>query len=193
MLLSGMAIWPLTAQAQQAGKLYRIGLLSGGSPAGPLDERNKSITLVLAQRGFIEGRNVVIEQRWANGRVELLDALAAELNADKVDVIVAFGYPAALAAKVSAPKTPTVISGDGDPVATGLVDGLARPGGYLTGVTELSTDLSAKRLEILKDAEPARCCRDVVERGRPRHDVALSCCRRCRPRAWRQSANLRAQ
>ena len=153
-LLGGAAAWPLTARAQQAGKIYRIGLLSGGSPSGPLDERNKSFTLVLAQRGFVEGRNVVIEQRWANGRVELLDTLAAELKANKVDVIVAFGYPAALAAKVSATKTPTVISGAGDPVATGLVDGLARPGGYLTGVTELSTDLSAKRLEILKDAVP---------------------------------------
>ncbi|HET7380974.1 MAG TPA: ABC transporter substrate-binding protein [Pseudolabrys sp.] len=153
-LIGSAAAWPFTTQGQQAGKIYRIGLLSGGSPTGPLDERNKSFTLVLAQRGYVEGRNVVIEQRWANGRVELLDALAAELKADKVDVIVAFGYPAALAAKVSANKTPTVISGAGDPVATGLVDGLARPGGYLTGVTELSTDLSAKRLEILKDAVP---------------------------------------
>ena len=72
----------------------------------------------------------------------------------KVDVIVTFGYPAALAAKVSANETPTVVSGAGDPVATGLVEGLSRPGGYLTGVTELSTELSAKRLEILRDAVP---------------------------------------
>jgi putative ABC transport system substrate-binding protein len=151
---AGAAAWPITARAQQAAKIYRIGLLSAGSPAGPLDERNKSFTSVLAKRGFVEGRNVVIEQRWANGQVELLDGLAAGLKADKVDVIVAFGYPAALAAKVSADQTPTVISGAGDPVATGLVDGFARPGGYLTGVTELSTDLSAKRLEILKDAVP---------------------------------------
>ena len=148
------AAWPLAAHAQQAGKIYRIGLLGGGSLIGPLDERNKSLMSVLAQRGFVEGRNIVLEQRWADGRLERLGGLAAELKAAKVDVIVTFGYPAALAAKISANETPTVISGAGDPVATGLVEGLARPGGYLTGVTELSTELSAKRLEILKDAVP---------------------------------------
>jgi putative ABC transport system substrate-binding protein len=154
-VLGGAAIaWPLSAHAQQAGKIYRIGLLGGGSLIGPLDERNKSLMSVLAQRGFVEGRNFVLEQRWADGRVDRLGDLAAELKAAKVDVIVTFGYPAALAAKVSANETPTVISGAGDPVATGLVEGLARPGGYLTGVTELSTELSAKRLEILKDAVP---------------------------------------
>ena len=154
-LLGGAAAgWPFTARAQQAGKIYRIGLLSGGSLIGPLDERNKSLMSVLAQRGFVEGRNVVLEQRWADGHVDRLGDLAGELKVAKVDVIVTFGYPAALAAKVSANETPTVISGAGDPVATGLVEGLARPGGYLTGVTELSTELSAKRLEILKDAVP---------------------------------------
>jgi putative ABC transport system substrate-binding protein len=153
-LLGGAAAWPLSAHAQQAGKIYRIGLLGGGSLIGPLDERNKSIMSVLAQRGFVEGRNVVLEQRWADGRADRLDGLAAELKAAKVDVIVTFGYPAALAAKVSANETPTVIFAAGDPVATGLVESLARPGGYLTGVTELSTELSAKRLEILRDAVP---------------------------------------
>jgi putative tryptophan/tyrosine transport system substrate-binding protein len=154
-LLGSTAVaWPLSAHAQQAGKIYRIGLLGGGSLIGPLDERNKSIMSVLAQRGFVEGRNVVLEQRWADGRADRLDGLAAELKAAKVDVIVTFGYPAALAAKVSANETPTVIFAAGDPVATGLVESLARPGGYLTGVTELSTELSAKRLEILRDAVP---------------------------------------
>ena len=145
---------PLAARAQQNGKTYRIGLLGGASAMGPLDARNKSLTGGLAQRGFVEGRNIVFDQRWADGRIDRLGALAAELKAAKVDVIVTFGYPAALAAKVSAPETPTVISGAGDPVATGLVEGLARPGGYLTGVTEISTELSAKRLEILRDAVP---------------------------------------
>ncbi len=154
-VVGGAAIaWPLAARAQQAGKTYRIGLLGGGSPVGPLDERNKALMSGLAQRGFVEGRNVVLEQRWADGNIDRLGALAAELQAAKVDVIVTFGYPAALAAKVSANGTPTVIAGAGDPVATGLVEGLARPGGYLTGVTELSTELSAKRLEILRDAVP---------------------------------------
>jgi putative ABC transport system substrate-binding protein len=152
--LGGAAAWPLWAQAQQAGKIYRIGLLSGGSLFGSLDERSRSLKSVLAQGGFVEGRNIVLEQRWADGRVDRLDELAAELKAAKVDVIVTFGYPAALAAKISANEIPTVVSGAGDPVATGLVEGLARPGGYLTGVTELSTELSAKRLEILRDAVP---------------------------------------
>jgi len=145
---------PLAARAQQNGKTYRIGVLSGGSAIGPLDVRSKSLTGGLAQRGFIEGRNTAFDQRWADGRIDRLGAMAAELKAAKVDVIVTFGYPAALAAKVSAPETPIVISGAGDPVATGLVEGLARPGGYLTGVTEVSTELSAKRLEILRDAVP---------------------------------------
>jgi len=153
-LLGAAVALPLTARAQQAGKIYRIGLLSGGSLMGPLDERNKSLTSGLAQRGFVEGRNLTIEQRWADGRLDRLGALAAGLKADKVDVIVTYGYPAALAVKVSANETPAVISGAGDPVATGLVEGLARPGGYLTGVTELSTDLSAKRLELIREAVP---------------------------------------
>jgi len=153
-LLGAAAAVPLTASAQQASKIYRIGLLGGGSVIGPLDERNKSLTSGLAQRGFVEGRNLTIEQRWADGRLDRLGALAAELKADKVDVIVTYGYPAALAVKVSANETPAVISGAGDPV-TGLVEGLARPGGYLTGVTELSTDLSAKRLELIREAVPS--------------------------------------
>jgi putative ABC transport system substrate-binding protein len=152
--LAGTAVWPLFAHAQQAGKTYRIGLLGAGAVIGPLDERNKTIMAVLAQRGFIVGRNIIIEPRWAEGKIDRLGALAAELKAANVDVIVTFGYPAALAAKTSALEIPTVVSGAGDPVATGLVEGFARPGGHLTGVTELSTELSAKRLEILKDAVP---------------------------------------
>ena len=151
---SAAAALPLTAWAQQAGKVYRIGLLNGGSLIGPLDARNKSLTSGLAQRGFVEGRNLTFEQRWADGHLDRLDALAAELKADKVDVIVTYGYPAALAAKRLANETPIVISGAGDPVATGLVEGLSRPGGNLTGVTEVSTDLSAKRLELIRDAVP---------------------------------------
>jgi putative tryptophan/tyrosine transport system substrate-binding protein len=86
---------------------------------------------------------------------ERLDGLAAELTAARVDVLVTFSYPAALAAKKATKDVPIVVVGAGDPVATGLVDGLARPGGNITGVTELSTELSAKRLEILRDALPA--------------------------------------
>jgi putative ABC transport system substrate-binding protein len=127
---------------------------SGAAGIGPADERRKSLVDGLAARGFIEGRNIVLEERWAGARAERLGSLAAELKQAGADVIVTFGYPAALAAKVSATDIPIVITGAGDPVATGLVEGLARPGGNLTGMTEVSTELSAKRLEILKDALP---------------------------------------
>ena len=154
-LLGGAAAWPLGARAQQPGRTYRLGLLSNGPAVSPLDERRKSLLSGLAARGFIEGQNLVLVQRAADARPERLDGLAAELKAENVDIIVTFGYPAALAAKTSAKNVPIVIAGAGDPVATGLVDGLARPGGNITGVTELSTELSAKRLEILRDALPA--------------------------------------
>jgi putative ABC transport system substrate-binding protein len=153
--LGGTAFaWPLAARAQQPSKIYRVGLLSGGPAIGATDERRKTLLSVLAVRGFVEGQNLVFEQRFSDAHAEQLGGLAAELKSANVDVIVTFGYPAALAAKVSAKDVPIVITGAGDPVATGLVDGLARPGGNLTGVTELSTELSAKRLEILKDAVP---------------------------------------
>jgi putative ABC transport system substrate-binding protein len=146
----GTVAWPLAAQAQQATKIYHVGLLSGGPAIGVNDDRRKTLLSVLAARGFVEGQNLIVEQRYADAHPERLNALAAELKAANVDVIVTFGYPAALSAKVSADDVPVVVTGAGDPVATRLVDGMARPGGHLTGVTELSTDLSAKRLEILR-------------------------------------------
>jgi len=152
--LGGAAVWPLAARAQQPAKIYRIGLLGGGAAIGATDERRSTLLSGLAARGFIIDQNLVFEQRWADAHAERLGALAAELSRANVDVMITFGYPAALAAKTSAKNVPTVITGAGDPVATGLVEGLARPGGNITGVTELSTELSAKRLEILKDALP---------------------------------------
>jgi putative ABC transport system substrate-binding protein len=154
-LLGGAAAaWPLAARAQQPGKIYRVGLLLNGPAIGLLDERRKTLLAVLATRGFVEGQNLVLLQRAADGHSERLNGLAAELKAANVDVIVTFGYPAAAAAKMAAKDVPIVVTGAGDPVATGLVEGLARPGGNLTGVSEVSTELSAKRLEILKDALP---------------------------------------
>jgi putative ABC transport system substrate-binding protein len=152
--LGGVAGWPLVARAQQPAKIYRIGLLTNGSVMGSTDERRKNLVSVLAAQGFVEGQNLILEQRSADAHASRLYGLVKELEAANVDVIVTFGYPAALAAKSSAKAIPTVVTGAGDPVATGLVDGLARPGGHLTGVTELSADLSAKRLEIQKDTVP---------------------------------------
>ena len=155
-LLGGAAAaWPLAARAEQPRKIYRVGLLFTGVPMGATDKRRQTLLSVLAARGFVDGQNLVFVQRSADAHPEQLDDLAAELKGANVDVIVTFGYPAALAAKKSTRDIPIVISAAGDPVATGLVDGVARPGGNITGVTELSTELSAKRLEILKDAVPA--------------------------------------
>ncbi len=146
--------WPLAARAQQQGKTYRVGLLAPGQ-LGPADERRRAILQGLAARGFVEGRNLAFDARFGEpGRTESLSALAAALREAKADVIITFGYPAALAAKTTVKDIPIVVLGSGDPVATGLAEGLARPGGNLTGMTELSTELSAKRLEILRDAVP---------------------------------------
>src|SRR5271169_285168 len=154
-LLGGAAaMLPLTTFAQQPSKIYRVGLLTNGAVLGATDERRTTLMSVLAARGFVDGQNLSLVQRSADVHPERLAGLVAELKAADVDVIVTFVYPAALAAKLSAKNMPIVVTGAGDPVATGLVDGLARPGGNITGVTELSTDLSAKRLEILKDALP---------------------------------------
>ena len=148
------AAWPLAARAQQPRKIYRVGLLVTGAPIGATDKRQQTLLSVLAAHGFVDGQNLVSVQRSADAHPERLDGLVAELKAAHVDVIVTFGYPAALAAKKSTRDIPIVISAAGDPVATGLVDGVARPGGNITGVTELSTELSAKRLEIFKEAVP---------------------------------------
>jgi putative ABC transport system substrate-binding protein len=144
---------PIQSYAQQPGKkIYRVGLLTNGVVIGATDERRRNLVSSLGAQGFVEGKNLIFEERSADAQPRRLDALMVELKAANVDVIVTFGYPPALAAKNSAGSIPVVVTGAGD--ATGLVDGLARPGGNLTAVTELSTDLSTKRLEILKDAVP---------------------------------------
>ena len=143
------AAWPLAARAQQQASTYRVGLLAS-RPIGEGEERRKAIREVLAAHDFVEGRNLLFEPRWGDSLSENVEALKAA----RVDVIITFGYPASLAAKTLAKDMPIVCSGAGDPVATGLAQSLARPGGNLTGVTELATELSAKRLEILKEAVP---------------------------------------
>jgi len=143
------AAWPLTARAQPQARTYRVGLLASRQ-IGDSEERRIAIREVLAAHGFVEGRNLLFEPRWGDSFYENVEALKTA----KVDVIITFGYPASLAGKTLAQDMPIVCSGAGDPVATGLAQSLARPGGNLTGVTELSNELSAKRLEILKEAVP---------------------------------------
>jgi putative ABC transport system substrate-binding protein len=153
-IVGGSLLWPLAVGAQEAGRTYRVGLLATGGEFAAMDERRDSILEGLAANGFFTGRNLQFDIRSGGGRSERLSEFAAALQAANVDAIVTFGYPAAAAAKTSATEIPVVVTGAGDPVATGLADSLARPGGHVTGMTELSTELSGKRLEILKEAVP---------------------------------------
>src|SRR6516165_2039406 len=150
--LGATAAWPLVAQAQQAGKIYRIGYFSLG--AQPPDPQKTPPWPTLRELGYVEGANLVVERRFAAGRRDRLAAFASELVSLKPDVILAHGGQAAEVANTTTHEIPIVVMGAGDPVGTGLVDGLARPGGNVTGVTEVATELSAKRLELLKEAVP---------------------------------------
>jgi putative ABC transport system substrate-binding protein len=151
---------PLAAEAQPAGKAARIGVLSPGSPSGA--GRNPSDLAVLfaafreglRELGYVEGQNIKIESRWAEGNYDRLPGLAADLVRLKVDVIVTYGTPASQAAKRATGTIPIVMAAIIDPVASGLVTSIARPGGNLTGQSMMSPDLVAKQLEILKEAVP---------------------------------------
>ncbi len=140
------------AKAQPLVKMPRLGLLMALSPDESADI--KAFRQGLAALGYVEGKNVALEYRYAEGKLDRLPALAAELVGLKVDVIVAMSPPTAHAAKDATTTIPIVMRSTDDPVATGLVASLARPGGNITGVTSISTELIGKRLEILKEAVP---------------------------------------
>ena len=142
---------PLASEAQEAGKVWRIGLLDA---LHALD-RLESLRGGLRDLGYIEGKNIVVEYRSAEGKYDRLPDLATGLVASKVDIIVTVGgTPPALAAKQATATIPVVMTGVGDAVASGLVSSLARPGGNVTGVTDVEPELVAKRLELLKEAVP---------------------------------------
>jgi putative ABC transport system substrate-binding protein len=146
---------PLAVEAQQAGKVYRLGVLSPAAPqpSGMYDGR-RDLVEVLRELGYVEGRNLEVERRYADGRVERLPALAAELVQRRVDVVVAFSPVAFRAAQEATKTIPIIILFAGsDPVELGLVASLARPGGNVTGVV-LGSMLAGKRLEVLKEAVP---------------------------------------
>lgn len=154
--VSGVAICFATAQlaqAQQAAKAYRIGYLAA-SPRPPDDAIPASLREELEQLGYREGKNVTYAGRWGESHKERLVALATELVALQVDVIVTLGSSAAAAAKQATSTIPVVMAISGDPVGVGLIESLARPGANVTGMTDNATALSAKRLEILKQAIP---------------------------------------
>jgi putative ABC transport system substrate-binding protein len=141
------------AEAQQAGKIFRIGFLDGGTAAG-LAGNVKAFLHELSKLGWIEGKNFTIEYRFAEGKPERRSELAAELVRLRVDLIVTTGTAAALDAKKATGTIPILMVNAGDPVGDGLVASLARPGGNVTGFSSLSYELNTKRLEILKDAVP---------------------------------------
>jgi len=144
---------PLGAEAQSAGRVHRIGFLGNTTPAleanlvGPFREG-------LRELGYAEGQNIVIEYRWAEGQYERFPALSAELLTQRVEVIVTAGTPAALAVKKATTSVPLVMVAVGDPVVTGLVVSLARPGGNITGLTSTAEETEGKRLELLREVIP---------------------------------------
>ena len=151
-LLGGATAWPLAARAQ-SGNFRRIGFM-GNSTAeleanlvGPFRDGLRAF-------GYEEGRNIQIEYRWANGEYDQFPKLVAELLAAKVEVIVTAGTPAALAVKRATMSVPLVMVAVGDPVGTGIVPSLARPGGNITGLSSIALDLEGKRLELLRELVP---------------------------------------
>jgi ABC-type uncharacterized transport system substrate-binding protein len=144
---------PLAAEAQQTGKVPRIGFLSPASST-TAPHVVEAFRQGLRDLGYVEGQNIVVEYRYANGKAEALPDLAAELVSLEVDVIVASGTPGPLAAKSATKTIPIVMASAGDPVRTGLVASLARPGGNVTGLSTLTPDLGGKRLQFVKELLP---------------------------------------
>jgi putative tryptophan/tyrosine transport system substrate-binding protein len=153
-LLGGAATWPIVAAAQQPTKrLPTVGYLGGG---GPANQRAWVDAFVerLRELGWVEGRTVAIEYRWGEGHAGRYAEIAAAFVRSKVDVILAGGTEAAVAARQATATIPIVFPTAGDPIGTGLVASLARPGGNVTGLSNQGSDLATKRLEIVRDVFP---------------------------------------
>src|SRR5436190_2853633 len=152
-LVGGAAVaWPLTAHAQQAGKMYRVGVLNAGPDS--ITPQWQAFEQGLREEGFVEGRNLIFEHRFAEGNLERLPAMAAELVGMDVDVIVVRGPAPMQAAKAATTKIPIVMdAGSIDPVGEGLIANFARPGGNITGLTYSdSTERFAKELDVVREA-----------------------------------------
>src|SRR5947207_1011616 len=152
-LAGAMAAWPLAGRAQQ-NAMPVIGVLSTGSPGPSPSPFMAAFHQGLSETGYVEGQNVAIEYRWAEGHYDRLPAMAVDLVGHKVEVIVTGGIPAALAAKSATSTIPIVFTGVADPGAAGLVASLARPGGDLTGFSSLGGELVGKLLEFLSELVP---------------------------------------
>jgi len=155
LMAGGLLAAPPAAEGQQVGKIPRIGFLS---PSSPSDSRNRfrlgALQQGLRELGYVEGQNISIDSRWAEGKYERLPSLATELVRLKVDVIVTYAPPAIQAAREATATIPIVMGGVVDPVATGFVASLARPGGNITGLSLMAPELVGKQLEILKEMVP---------------------------------------
>jgi putative ABC transport system substrate-binding protein len=152
-LLGGTAAWPLAVRAQQPGKLPTIGYL--GPNTRSLDSpRLEAFVQRLRELGWIEGRTIAFEYRWAEGRNEHLAEIMAEFVKRRVDVIVTSATPPTVAAKQATSVIPIVFAAVGDPVGAGVVESLARPGGNVTGLSLQATDVAGKRLELLREMVP---------------------------------------
>jgi ABC-type uncharacterized transport system substrate-binding protein len=150
-LLGGAAAaWPLTSRAQQSGRIYRIGVLET-SPAASNAANFDALRKGLRELGYVEGQNLVLDYGSADGRPERYPQLVTELLHLNVDLIVTRGTPAVMAAKNATETIPVVMAASGEPVGTGVVAGLARPGGNVTGLSALTTELVAKRLELMRE------------------------------------------
>jgi len=153
-LLGGAAVaWPCAVLAQAPAKVSRLGVLSGGVPVADASPVGAALLRGLAQHGYTLGRNLELERRGAEGHPDRLPHLVHDLVARHVEAIVTVGYPSALAAKQGT-TLPVVAINAGDPVSTGLVESLARPGGHLTGISDVSADLTPKRMELLTQLVP---------------------------------------
>jgi putative tryptophan/tyrosine transport system substrate-binding protein len=153
-LAVGLVLAPLAGEAQQVGKLWQVGYLSSSS-AERERARLAAFQQGLRELGYLEGKSVFIEQRYAGGEFARLPALAAELARLKVDVFVVAGAPAAHAAKKASNVIPIVMTAVADPVGMGLVASLARPGGSITGLSDFNTGVVVKRLEFLREVAPS--------------------------------------
>jgi putative ABC transport system substrate-binding protein len=153
-LVLGLLMAPPSADVQSAGQIAQIGVLDLGSPPSAIELQRSPFRQALRELGWVEGQNLAFESRWAEGDLNRLHELAAELVHLKVDLIAANGSNAIRAAQQATRTIPIVMLGTTDPVGAGFVVSLARPGGNITGVSTLQADLNVKRLELLKEAVP---------------------------------------